>query len=466
MRTQWTGWIPQLPEHTSGPIYRAVVDVMAADIAAGRLPPGRQLPPHRVLAKALGVDLTTITRAYREAQRRGLVDATVGRGTFVKRREPLREEIPHGPAVDTGMILPPQPADAALGRRLSEGMAAVLARPDLPSLLAYRPSAGGEPDRAAGAAWLRPLLPEIVPERVLVCAGAQTALLALLTTFVRREETVLTEALAYPGFLALAAQLGIRLAGIAMDEEGLLPDALDEACEREPARALYTVPTIHNPTTATMSPSRREAIAEIVRRRGLLVFEDDAYGLLPSRPMPPLAALLPDSTFYVSSLSKCLTPGLRVAYLAAPGATETARLAAAMRATVVMAPPLTAALATRWIGDGTAQAVLGAIRRESGMRQQLAASILPADCLRAHPAGHHAWLTLPNGWSGTQFAEYARRAGLAVVPGEVFESVPGATPRQVRIALGTAESAASLEAALRLAADALGQVPAVLSTAG
>jgi DNA-binding transcriptional MocR family regulator len=461
-------WAPVLPDPPNRPIYRALADAMAEDIATGRLVPGQQLPTHRALAKSLGVDLTTITRAYAEANRRGLVEASGGRGTFVRTVPGVMfgNEAGRSLSTDTGMNPPPQPEEASFRRRLSEGMAALASRPDLAALLTYSTTAGSAEDREAGAVWLHPLLPTVTADRVLVCAGAQAAFLALLTSYVRAGELVLTESLTYRGFRALAAQLGIQIKGVAMDSEGLIPEAFEKACREDRPKALYCGPTIHNPTTATMSPARREAIASIARRHGLLVFEDDSYGFLPTAPLPPLASFLPELTFYVSSLAKCIAPGLRIAYLVTPGPSEAERLRAAIGATVMMTSPLMAALATHWIADGSARAILGAIRRESAARQRIAGAILPKGSFAAHPQGHHLWLDLPPAWDGTQFAAYARQVGLAAVAGAAFSFGYDPAARKVRLALGAAADGASLEQALRLAAGALAQLPDILSNLG
>ena len=460
-------WQPELPAAAlNGPIYLAIADRLAADIAAGRLRPGQRLPPHRSLAEALGVDLTTVTRAYNEARRRGLIEAGVGRGTFVRAAMPQPgtvEPLVRSPAVDLGMNLPSLPSDAAFGARFVAGVATLQTRPDFLALLTYRSQAGSEEDRAAAVAWLRPLLPGLPPERVLVVAGIQAGLVALMTTCLEPGDTVVTEQLTYQRFIALAGQLRIGLAGVPVDGEGLIPEALERACLKHRPKALYCVPTIHNPTTATMSPARRQAVAAIARKYGLAVFEDDAYGLLPQQPLAPLAALLPEKGFYLSGLAKFIAPGLRIAYLVAPDAAQAARIAAAVRATTVMAAPLMAALATQWINDGSAVAIRDAIRRESMARQKIAARILPIGAVAAHPQGHHVWLDLPPAWTAGQYAAYAQSIGLAAVPGEVF-AVGKVARNGVRLALGAAETRESLEASLRLAAAAIDQPPAILST--
>nr|WP_281378763.1 PLP-dependent aminotransferase family protein [Azospirillum oleiclasticum] len=362
------------------------------------------------------------------------------------------------------MNLPPQPAAAAVRERLAQATAAVLRGADPARLMTYRPGGGGAEDRAAGAAWLAPLLPGLPAERVLVCGGGQAALTALLTTLARCGDTVLAERVTYPGFRAAAAQLGLRVEGVAMDGDGLLPDALEEAVARHQPRALYTVPTIHNPTTATMPAARRAAVAAVLRRHALPVIEDDAYGALPPAPLAPLAALVPDLVWYLATLSKSLLPGLRIAYLVAPDAARAARAGTALRATAQMAPPLSAAIATRWIRDGTAHAIRDAVRAESTARQDLARRLLPPGSFDAHPQGHHLWLRLSAPWTATAFAGEVRRSGLAVVPDSAFTT---GTPegRALRLSLGAAPDRDTLHAALtRIAttlardADALAEI--------
>lgn len=446
-----SGWVPGIAT-TSGPIYLAVVEALETDIAAGVLNPGQRLPTHRSLAAALGVDLTTVTRAYAEARRRGLIDAEVGRGTSV-RASPgagasARVE------TDLSMNMPPQPPAAAIQARLMRTMTSVLRRGDLPSLLSYHSGGGSPADRAVGAAWLAPLIPGLEAERVLLSGGAQAAIMALLTAVARAGDVILTEAFTYPGLLAAAAQIGVRLQGLPMDAEGLVPDALDEACERLGAKVLYCIPTIQNPTTATMSVARREAVAAVARRRRLTIIEDDAYGLLPAAPLPPLATFVPESTWYVSTLSKCLFPGLRIAYVVAPDAVQARRGQAALRATAQMAPPLSAAVVARWVPDGTAKAMLDAIRAESRERQRMARSSLPAELTASHADGHHVWLRLPRAWNAPAFTETVRRLGLAVVPGASFAA--GSAPVEaLRISLGAAADRDVL-------ARALGRIAAVL----
>jgi DNA-binding transcriptional MocR family regulator len=438
-----------------GPLYLAIADSIGAAIDAGELHAGDRLPPQRQLAVALQADLTTITRAYAEARRRGLIDATVGRGTFVRQPvAPRQAETSPSPLVDMSMNMPPLPSSPSLRQMLGEGLAAVLREADLTSLMAYHLGAGSREDRAAGAAWLVPVLGEVDPARVLVCAGVQCAITALLGLLTRPGDVILTEPLTYPRFRAAAAQFGIRLSSVAADGEGLLPGALDLACRDLAPKAIYCTPTIHNPTTASMSPARRHAIAEVMLRHGVHLIEDDAYGMLPHEALPAIATLAPAVTYYLATLSKCLSPGLRIAHAVAPDRDAAARLEAALLATSLMPPPLMTALVSRWIRTGDAMRLRDGVRDEIAARQQVARDELPVGSFLAHPEGPHVWLTLPAHWHRIAFTTHVQALGLGVAPSDAF-AVAEPAPNAVRISLGPASSQDALRAALRSVAGVL-----------
>lgn len=310
-------WVPALRK-ASGPLYLAIADEIAADIAAGRLQDGARLPPQRALAAALSIDFTTISRAYNEARRRGLIEGRVGQGTYVRARRGSAGGSSSGGLVDMSMNLPPLFDDPALATRMWDDIGALQDEQGLGLLMRYQAAGGARRDRVAGANWLKPRLGDIPADRVLVCPGAQGALLATLSVLAAGGGSICAEALTYPGLRSLAAHLGIEVLGVAMDEKGLLPDAFEAVCLARRPKALYCNPTLHNPTSATLPLERREAIVAIARRHGVAIIEDDAYGALPASPLPPLAALAPDLVYHVAGLAKCLSPALRIAYLVVP----------------------------------------------------------------------------------------------------------------------------------------------------
>ena len=349
---------------------------------------------------------------------------------------------------------PPQSQDPTLREMLRTGFEKILGDADMAALMGYHLGGGSHWARAGGADWVRPLLPTADTDRTLVCNGGQSAIMALLTLLTRPGELILTEPLTYQRFRAAATHLGLRLAAVAADADGILPDALDEASKTLAPKALYCIPTMHNPTAATMPPARRAAIAEIVLRHRLPVIEDDAYGQLPLQPIEPLAALAPACIWYISTLSKCLSPGLRLAYVVAPDREQANRLEAALRATTLMPNLLMTVLVTGWVHQGTASALRDGVRREIVARQAIARSILPDDTFTAHPEAPHLWLTLPSGWHRMAFIAYVRSLGLALTPSDPF-AIQQPAPNAVRIGLGAADNQTALRAALQSVATVL-----------
>lgn len=442
-RAEWVP--PTLPP--GGALYRAIADAIAMDIASGALTPGMRLPPHRKLAEALGVDLTTVTRAYADARARGLVEAVVGRGTYVADAvNPQRTKV----ELDLSMNLPPQPASANLALRLGRAMAGLTRRPDLSSLLNYQPSGGGDGDRRAGAKWLSSRIPDLRADRVLVTGGAQMCLTALLAVLCEWGGNILSDPFTYPGFRMAAQLRGLYVTPVKNDAMGMVPEALASVVRDNGGPvAVYLIPTAQNPTGTTMPLERRHAIVKVAREHNLILIEDDAYGMLADPELPPLAALAPERVWHIASLSKCLTPGLRVAYLVMPPGADVPAVRVHLRGTAQMAPPLSVAVATAWIEDGTAQEILAAIRQEADERQTIARRELPLGSLAAHPQGHHGWITLPPFWTDRAFAEAARRIGAAVIPGAAFAMAPDPPARFVRVGLGAAPDQQALTVALR-----------------
>jgi DNA-binding transcriptional MocR family regulator len=239
-----------------------------------------------------------------------------------------------------------------------------------------------------------------------------------------------------PGFIAVARRYGLALVPIETDAQGLLPEALAAAARRRKISGLYVVPTNDNPTTATLDEARRRALAAVARREGIAIVEDDAYGLLPAVPLPPLASFAPELSWHVAGLSKIVSPAMRVAYVRAPSAKQAWRLAADVHETAIMAPPLNAALATRWIGDGNLQRLVREIRGEAVARQRLAAEILREIPYAAHPEGYHLWLPVPEPISASHLVETLRPTGLSVVQSDAFATAPRSERPALRISIG------------------------------
>jgi len=449
-------WKPVL-EDTPRPLVDRLLAALERDIRSGVLPPGLRLPPQRELAWFLKMSLGTVTKAYAEAERRGLTQAAVGRGTFVAAPAPdaAFRFSPRGQPNGVNLaqnVRPVLSGGAALTRALDK-----LRKKDLSRLLVYSPSAGEDDHRRAMADWLaRTTQLEPNWRHLAVTAGGQQAVALALGSLASSGDAILTEAGTYYGLRTLAEHAGYRLKGLQLDEEGLVPDALDRAAAATGARVLYVTPTLHNPTGRTMGPKRREEIVRVARARDLWIVEDDVYALYAGpQTVTPLAALAPERTLYVSSLSKSLSAGLRVGILLTPGAEPLERVLRALRATAYSAPALGPAVGTQWIEDGTADALADEVRVEMDRRVRLALDLFgPAAEPPSFGSSLHVWLPMPE-LDAERAAAHALRAGVEVTPPSApivdWHGLSG-----LRVCLGGVEDGADLEAALKVVAEAVG----------
>lgn len=429
-------WNPDI-RAARGPKYLAIAQALSHDIDAGVLAPGDRLPPQRALAETLGLDLTTVTRAYSEAQRLGLIEGSGRRGSFVRARPTITQHVVASDTGDTGMNAPPDGFGGTLMRAFSDCATALL-RPDSGTLpFQYQRSGGAPSARQAGAALLMARGLPCSEDTVLVAAGGQNALHAIFSAEFRVGDTLAVCAHVYPGLLALARRFGVTLLPIASDADGMDPDALGHACAGRTIRGVYLVPTNDNPTTVTMPIARREAIAEVVGKHHLLLIEDDAYGWLPEHPLPPIGAFVPANTWFIASVSKVLTPGLRVAWLRAPNVAGAWRLAADMHETAIMAPPLNAAVVTEWIHTGMFQALIDEVRSEARLRQDMVRACLAPASFRAQDYGYHLWIEGPDDLDARHVCDALRQHGLPAIAGDAFAADRSvAAPVAMRVSIG------------------------------
>jgi DNA-binding transcriptional MocR family regulator len=340
---------------------------------------------------------------------------------------------------------------------LKQGASQILMRSDVDLLMTYHLGGGSSADRGAGAHWLNRMLGRIDTRRVLACPGSQSALAALILASTRPGDAILAEPLIYPGLPAAAIQLGRRVETVQVDEAGMRPDSLEEACRKFDARLIYLNPTIQNPTTRTMPEGRRRDIVNVASRCNVRIIEDDPYWLFSDEGIPPLAQMMPDQVYYLSTLSKCLSPGLRTAFLHLPSRDSESAVLSALR-TFSVSSSLTTALATQWICDGSANQLLAGVLQESRERQHIATDTLTGISIGAAGAGIHMWYTLPSFWKAEDLSVAARGAGLLVTPSTAFHA-GGKPPNAIRISLGGCASGTQLKAALKKLSSLLAQPP-------
>ncbi|ACI51180.1 transcriptional regulator, GntR family with aminotransferase domain [Gluconacetobacter diazotrophicus PA1 5] len=426
-------WTPHLAEGAQSPAER-LAEALGGDILSGSLKVDDRLPAHRDLAWRLGIGVGSVTRAYAILERRGLVRSVHGRGTFVAARPDQASD-----QIDLATNMPPPMfSDRALARTLNR-----LARTIDPRLFnIYPPVAGHLEHRRIMARWLAALGTEAEPERLLLTSGAQQALNVALTVARPHVGYAVTEAQTYPGMLGVMRQAGLEIESVAMDAQGMLPASLEAVLtrRRHQRAVVYLTPTMQNPTSATMETARRQDIARLCRRADALVIEDGVYVRERDPARPSLLDLAPERTFHVSSLSKILSPGLRIGVLIPPPRHAGACLPALLASSLMIAP-LSYAMMAQWMQDGTAESVRTSLHAEAIRRQDLAVSILGE--WMAAPTYHafHAWLPMPAA-QAEEMVGRARMLGVSLPGPHTFSSGDAAARTAgggtgVRLALGS-----------------------------
>jgi len=417
--------------------YKTLVDTLAAEIRAGRLTPGTRLPTHRQLAAREGLALVTATRVYAELAAMGLVSGETGRGTFVReillpRNLGIDQHVAAADMTDLNFNYPSLPGQAGL---LRSALRQLAAGGDLETLLRYQPHGGRVPERASVARHLACRGLAVSADQVAIVGGAQHGLATTVMALLEPGDVVAVDALTYPGFKLLAQAQRLELAPLPVAGAGPDLDALDALCKRRRVRAVYVMPTLHNPLGWVMSARRRRALVAIARRHGLLLIEDAAYAFLDAAPPPPLSALAPETTVYVSGFSKSVATGLRVGFVAAPSAWMP-KIERAIRATTWNTPGVMTAMACAWLDDGTVTRLEAEKRQDAMTRQTIATEVLAGlRCVR-HPASYFLWLKLAEEVRADKVAQALMSERISVSTAEPFATTAH-VPHALRLALGS-----------------------------
>lgn len=417
--------------------YKAVVDRYAQAIRSGQLPAGSRLPTHRTLAAEERLSLATATRVYRELEEMGLVSGETGRGTFVRDLSlppghGVDQQVVAADVVDLNFNYPSLPAQ---GDALRDALRQLAMAGDIDSHLRYQPHAGRLAEREIIARHLtcRHFAPDA--ENVLIVNGAQHGLAVTVMGLLRPGDVVAVDALTYSGFKVLAALYHLELAAIPCRAEGPDLQALHTLCQQRRVRAVYTMPTLHNPLGWVLNAGQRQALADLARQHDLLIIEDAAYARLMSRPPPPVVSYAPERTVYVTGFSKNIATGLRVGVVISPPRYRP-EIERAIRATTWNTPTLISSLICAWIEDGTVARFETQKRQDARQRQQVAREVLCGLPVVSHPDSYFVWLPLGEESRADRLANALMERRISVSTAEPF-CVSATIPQALRIALGS-----------------------------
>ncbi|WP_404421403.1 PLP-dependent aminotransferase family protein [Thalassospira australica] len=441
------------------PIYRQLADHIEAQIRSGILSPGDRLPPQRDVARELGINLTTVTRAFSLLQKQGLIESRPGRGTLVaSASRPPREEnaFRSAPSDESGLIdlSVNRPATTAYIEELTSLLPRISRDPRFKSVQDYQTSDGPVWARNAVAQWAATKMGNDSARHLILTEGAQHGLSCVLMGVTQPGDVILADAITYQGINALARSHGTELRGVAMDRDGMLPDAFEAACLQWHPRAAFLVPSMQNPTAITIPEQRRRELAAIASRFNVLIIEDDVYGPLVEEDIPTFASIEPELTIYIGCLSKYIAPGLRYGFVRAPR-TLVGDIASALRINCWSISPLTALIATVMIEDGTVDAIITRQKEELRARYQIVQNVLGRFDIQTQPTSTHCWVHLPEPWRAAGFARAAQREGVGVLPADTFAIGRDPVPHAVRVNIGAARSRDDLLKGLTIIANLL-----------
>ncbi|PVZ82570.1 PLP-dependent aminotransferase family protein [Serratia sp. S1B] len=460
---QIKSWLPHFTESKT-PRYQQIAQVISNAIHNGQILIGEKLPTHRTLACILKVTPSTISHAYELLAAEGKVIPRIGDGTYVQilqtshfslssknSESPIKKE---SRVIDLAKnVVLPLGQKAALAHTLQE-----ISHDSSTCLrvLDYQTENGYQQHREIAASWLKQFHIEGNSEQIAITNGVQHALACILRILSSPGDTIVCESINYPGLISLAHQMHLHLVGVAMDDEGLIPESLEHVCHTFHPRILFCIPTLHNPTTAIMSIKRRQQIAELVERYNLNVIEDGVTSLILREQLPTLASFLPERVFFITGFSKSISAGLRVGFVKTPKAWS-GKLAAVLRTNCWMASPLNTEVICRWITEGTLTLLLEQQRQALNVRQKMVSEHFVGLNYRHHPESNHVWLLLPAVWHHTTLSNLLLQHNILVKTVDLFTVGRTKAPSAIRLCLSSESCLNELQNGLKLIVDVLQQ---------
>ena len=430
------------------PVFLQIADKIEKDIFTGNLSDGDMLPSVRDLAAKIKINTSTVCRAYKEAEKRGLISGSTGSGTYISPTSPQGISIaspePTSPGmIEMGIVSPLIHLDPDM----NEILQTISRRKTARLFSGYNQPEGVMRHRSAAKEWLKRYGVTETEENIIICAGSQHALACSLLSSFREGERIAADEMTYPGMKTLAAMMRIKLIPVRTDSYGMIPDDLASVCRRDRIKGLYLMPSMQNPTLSTMNEKRRNEIAQTASQFSLTVIEDDAYIHTAAKPGTPLYSRIPERTIYIAGISKAFGAGLRISFVCAPSG-KRQNMTGAVLNTLWMAPPLNAEIITSWIKSGEAEKTIEGKRAEAAKRNIIARKILTGYEFASAPSGYFIYLNLPDGITGNTFENMMRKEGISLFSSDRFSIERRIKSHGVRISLTGTESAEEMKIGL------------------
>lgn len=314
-------WKPER-DKLKRPLYLALAEQLEKDIAAGCLTPGTKLPPQRELADFLDIHFTTVTRAYRLCELKGLIYAVTGSGTFVApsaaKSVTISTDSLLRESIDLGFVGSFESCNEMIADTISD----VSQKRQVSELLNYEYPTGMPHHKAAAVNWLQNIGVPADADHLVVVSGTQNGLALAMLALFEPGNRIAVDTFTYANFIELAKLYHLQLVPIAGDNEGMKAEELEAQHKLNPLHGVFLMPSCCNPTTIMISEQRKKELADVITRYQLVLIEDDIHAFFTAGIVPDyrgaVARFAPEQTVYLCGTSKPVCSGLRVAYMVYP----------------------------------------------------------------------------------------------------------------------------------------------------
>lgn len=450
-------WKPD-KETLKRPVYLSLAERLEQDIASGQLAPGTKLPPQRELADFLDLNFTTITRAYKLCELKGLLYAVIGSGTFVSPNAARsvtisldntpREQIELGfvASFEQSNYLVTETARKAMEKRYLE------------QLFNYDDPTGIPHQKMAAIRWMQQFGMDAKPDQLAIVSGAQNALAVTLFALFEPRSRIAVDRYTYSNFIELARGFHIHLVPIDGDDCGMFPDELENQCRLTEIQGVFLMPSCCNPTTVMMKDKRKHELAAVIRNYGLILIEDDIYAFLTAGVIEdyrqPMAQLLPERSVYISGTSKAICSGLRVAYLVfSPVFRE--KILKSIFNINVKTSSLDAEIITELIVSGKANEITTIKKELAESANHIFFQLFPNAPKGGHPLSLFRWLPVSPKTDVVQLVNALQGQGVRVFDSNRFLVGSNTAAHSLRVSLASTPSLKTLEKGLLILKEAL-----------
>ena len=425
------------------PYYLTIANMLEQEIASGILSANTKLPPQRELADFLDLNLSTITRAYKICELKGLLYAVTGSGTFVAPGTLSKDTFVEksDQFIEMGIIKPFYETN----NYILDVTKSIMGNPEAVRLLEYSSPLGTDRQLHAAVHWLRKYRINVSESNAMIVAGAQNALSVILISLFKAGDKIAVDEFTYTNFKGLANLLHIQLITVEADCCGMKPEALLAICKNNDIRGTYLMPTCSNPTSIHMPQNRREELADIIRQYDLLLIEDDIYSFLAPENAEPFFSMLPEHTLHICSLSKSLCAGLRVAFMAFPGQYRE-MLVSGMLNINLKTVSLNAEIIAELIESGIAETIIKEKISLSQRRNQIYKNFFPI--YDDNIARFFHWVKLPANLTSEEAEILALQKGIHILGSHRFAMGSHNQSAYVRLSIASPDSDTDLSYAL------------------